>query len=1073
MEFPISYDSVKEEQIHKRFRDVKDVSTEEWKPTHPPLEYSDDFVKWIDSINSGWRNMKVYHRFELYKQQARIWLNEGDDITNYYTPELQEDYIIQEYRRCADNTLYFANKYGWLKEGEAMAGKLKYKAWPAQQMLLFLLDSWYNLMLGKARQIGFTTTMGLAAAKRINFNYSYYVKFITHTKEKGEEIFRDKIRWGFGQIEPWIREEAFNDAHNILSLKSKGVKGETSGSNSRIEVSTPTVDAINGGSPNLVLIDEIGLFNLFGQMMTEGRPALYYFNPSNQRMEMRRQLIAWGCVCKGTKVWTSDGKLVNIEDITLNTGILGYSGNGTSKEPVTYLKPPAEKLCYKITLDGGDFLECSHDHPIMVVSKQNTKGKHNSTFLLAENLQKGVNVAMIDKVDVFGSKRFKDARLLGMMIGDGNYSHNAMPRLYTGDIEIYQYLKKAYQVKEYRKREDVNNGNFWELSSPEFRGILKEAGILGQTKEEKRLPDNIHEYDNQSVRELIAGLFDTDGYVKLTKKKSVVISLTSTNTELLREVKFLLMKLGIRSNLLVEKRNPNSSKISSGQKDYIARLYISEALSISRFIQDIDLLVTRHHKKLSEYKKPSKTYAQKESRFVMSDNGKGAHFEGNESLNGYRLRRVVSIECIGMKPVYNLTAGNTHTYLANGIITHNTGGSVKKEGAAFEFEFKAAMNAWKERNFKYGIIPLFFDAYARQGFNEQLYESEKKVYYSKGGTEAETSKVQFHQHFPICIDDMFLRTAKTILPVNECNVKLSNIYNLKPQDRPQYGYFEPVYDTNSPTQDGELPFKLMGATFMPSEGITDPRTTVCIFRHPPMNEKWKYRFYQGTDPINSETGHSKMSSSVWDAFTNTVSAAVFTRDKNFKESYLQCALLGMYYDVEKVKGGIPELLENNIGTMYQDFLDKIGLGRRLVPNAALPPYFQTPSSAWWGIKNNSATAPRITNKIIEMIDVYADNIFIPWFWMQCKTFVEKDLKTQNTQRQTRYQAADLRYDFDDVIFSTVFAYINAQAHSRYEPFKHEGGEVKKRKIQYVQNKETGFRLRLAEIDDRGKVLRFL
>lgn len=37
--------------------------------------------------------------------------------------------------------------------------------------------------------------------------------------------------------------------------------------------------------------------------------------------------------------------------------------------------------------------------------------------------------------------------------------------------------------------------------------------------------------------------------------------------------------------------------------------------------------------------------------------------------------RIISVSPIGMQYVYNLNAGNTHTYLANGIVTHNTGGS--------------------------------------------------------------------------------------------------------------------------------------------------------------------------------------------------------------------------------------------------------------------------------------------------------------------------------------------------------------------------------------------------------------
>lgn len=47
--------------------------------------------------------------------------------------------------------------------------------------------------------------------------------------------------------------------------------------------------------------------------------------------------------------------------------------------------------------------------------------------------------------------------------------------------------------------------------------------------------------------------------------------------------------------------------------------------------------------------------------------------------DGYRyIEYVDSVVYIGEKMVYNLTASDTHTYLANDIITHNTGGNVER-----------------------------------------------------------------------------------------------------------------------------------------------------------------------------------------------------------------------------------------------------------------------------------------------------------------------------------------------------------------------------------------------------------
>jgi hypothetical protein len=111
----------------------------------------------------------------------------------------------------------------------------------------------------------------------------------------------------------------------------------------------------------------------------------------------------------------------------------------------------------------------------------------------------------------------------------------------------------------------------------------------------------------------------------------------------------------------------------------------------------------------------------------------------------------------------------------------------------------------------------------------------------------------------------------------------------------------------------------------------------------------------------------------------------------------------------------------------------------------------------------------------ELLEAYMYNIDIPWFWEQLKTFVEKDLKSTTSHRQTRYQAADPRYDYDDSIFAITFAYINSIAHARYEPenVKAEGG-LPNVEIRFVQTKETNYRLKKARVDkNTGKILKIL
>lgn len=676
----------------------EEIPTEAWYPQHKEFEYPKEFVKWINSINSGWQNKTKYEPLELYCKQAEEWLKDTSCIEDFDSEEDQMDWLIVELERCRVNSLYFCNKYGWIKEDKAPdgSGMLKYEAWEAQKVLLFLFDCGYSMMIGKARQIGFTTTMCLAGMKRVSLNKSYFIKFVTHSERKGVEIFRDKVKWAFSKLPNHMAMKVKNWTDNIMSFDRKGKeKGRDDGGGSRFQVDSPAIDAINGGSPSAVLIDEIGLFEIFGEMMREGRPALFKFNPETGKMTMQQQFIAWG-----------------------------------------------------------------------------------------------------------------------------------------------------------------------------------------------------------------------------------------------------------------------------------------------------------------------------------------------------------------------------------------TGGEMDKGGSVFEAEFKNCLQQWNEGNYSYGIIPVFMNAYARPGVDRAFIEEQKIAYMSLEGTKkGDEAKVQFHQHYPMTTDDMFIRKSKTLVPLHYCQKRLDEIYNKDKEI--EYGYFEPIFNPTQPTPDLITPFKVIGAKFIKTSGRDDASTTCMVASHPPVGEVWINRWYQGTDPINSETGHSKMSSSIWDAYDNTVASVVFHRDRKFKETYLQVLLQSLYYDQEGSRGAM-ELLENNIGDMHLDFQEQMGFKHKFTAQASLPLYLQVQSGKWFGISNKVNTAPRIVAKMEEMLEAYGDQIDVPWLWEQLKTFTEKDLKSSNSHRQTRYQAADLRYDYDDVIFSVVFSYINMLVHAKHEPenIKNDSGD-KQTFRRYVQNSQTNFRKRLALVDKEGNVLKII
>ncbi len=654
----------------------KEITKEDWKPPMADagiITYDPDFVKWIDSINAGFGSKKSYAPFNKYCQQAMQWLADNDSIANYIGIDEQVAFARKEKQRCTDNSLYFLNRYLVLKEGNIEGGGRQFKAWECQAIICYLFDLGYSYMVGKPRQIGATSTIGALFVKRIVFGKSYFVKFITETLEKGEEIFDDKIKHAFYHLPDFLKPTVNNDRDNLLRLFYKPKKGDVGGVDSKLQVTAPQVTAINGGAPNLVGIDEAGNINILSEMMNEGRPALFWINPETGNMEMKRQLVVWG-----------------------------------------------------------------------------------------------------------------------------------------------------------------------------------------------------------------------------------------------------------------------------------------------------------------------------------------------------------------------------------------TGGEMDRGGKAFEREFRSATEAWAQRDFHYGIVPVFFDCFSKPGLTEEFYNKEK-LFYEKQGMDNEKSLVQFHQHYPTCIDDMFLTSSDTLIPMETITVNINRIRKMPDKERPVHGYFEPDLDENKPMPGStDVPFMIRGARFIPT-AEDDKRASCIIFKHPDKN--WANRYYQGTDPIFSESGHSKMASGIWDNLANTISAIVNCRFDDYRYNYMQAMLLGLYYDQNNCRN----LIESNVGSGFMDYIDAKGYWRTIVPNNMIHAHMQTPSGGKMGIGKRANTAKFILHKLQELCEVYAPNIWIEEFFVQLKTYVRKVTAAGNES----FKVENAKYYYDDIIDAVTYSYICGQSFSHLEPYEKDKRKAKKTKYRYAY--DDSFNLTLKKV----------
>jgi hypothetical protein len=446
-------------------------------------------------------------------------------------------------------------------------------------------------------------------------------------------------------------------------------------------------DAAAGASATRILIEEAGL-------ITNLKKAWKFTEPLLRSGKKRKGIaIAFGCVTKGTKLWTAEGKVVNVEDVKLHDQILGYNKIGASKESVSYLQEPAKKDCYYIKTDKGTELECSFDHPILASNNHSyyrfrkyldkktritEKRVKKASFVRAEDLQRKDQVAVIDSVPMWGKEHLLEARFIGWLIGDGSYGFDKTPVLSTENDELFSHVKNNYEHTVERERKTKLGRIYREIRIKGITKYLRHTGIYGQTKQAKRLPIDIHKYNRKSLAELLGGLFDTDGCVFYKRDKNGhlngYINFTTAVKELAEEVKYQLIKFGIHASVETIKSKPRDRKIQD--KSIYYRVSIRESVSIKRFYRHISFRVKYKQQALSNFyrliKKEKKIGITKSA--LVFRNGK--EFATVLYLNGVRFETIKEIKPIGEKDIYNLTAEGTNTYLANNIITHNTGGDM-------------------------------------------------------------------------------------------------------------------------------------------------------------------------------------------------------------------------------------------------------------------------------------------------------------------------------------------------------------------------------------------------------------
>jgi len=709
--------------------------------------------------------------------------------------------------------------------------------------------------------------------------------------------------------------------HRISGYKYPGDPTEYGFKSERLGLTlNNNVDRIRGKRGKLIIWEEAGSFP---NLIKAWRIAI---NSMEEGRRVFGLMSSFGCVCKGTMVYDRKGRIIPIEKLKLEDGIAGFNGKEVVGQTIIQQNPKAKKECNRLSFIGNDDLECSNDHPILkVTSKYSASGTDRFVeYVRADSLKPGDKVAVVDSVPLFGTKKVKDARLLGILIGDGYYGRNVEVGLSSKMLS--DYVKNNYSV--YTDKE-MENPFYNRLNIRGFVEKLKEYGMYGQTKFDKRLPENIYEWDKDSIAKLLAGYFDTDGNSKIKQGKYVSVVLTSVVKELLVQVKYNLLKFGIHSTITKENRNVEPVEEYKGQQNYIFRLYINKNNDVRRFMKYIPVIAENKWNHLKKIRDDVTSIKYIDNAiYNTNDVVETDHFI-TSSLSNMRFVTVKSNVSIGVQTIYNLTAGKHHNYIANGIITHNTGGDKSQSFQGLEvmfynpkaFRILDLPNVYDknvEKSRCAFFVPAYMnraDCYDKNGNSdvikalEEIVEDRVEVIRTSSSSE-DIAQVKAEQ--PVVPRDAVMRTQGTSFPVKELSEHLAEIEPTIDEYLKRNYIVDLIWDHGN---------KIVWKPNFESKAIrtypfreTDTRGAVEIAELPKTGSNGEVpwgRYIVGVDPVDDDMLArgilSLFAAVVFDLWTDTIVGWWIGRHQKVNDNFDMALKLAVFYNAQinyenKLKG---------------------------------------------------------------------------------------------------------------------------------------------------------------------------